>query len=538
MAEKTNVYSNYLIDISKKGIISPTGKSAAITQFDTITTLGEAFLRGDLKTDFLKNVGFEYKESFVEYDKEIKAKFDKLTGAIKDLLGFMMKGNKFDLSANDLRGRLIDIELLFHYFTDKDDSIDSYDNLHKIVEQYNYIAAYKIPARKKIPTVEVSKLDSITFEFAFGKCNLFNAKKEVWEPITFIKNNLIPNPRESDIPGMYKVDGLGDGIPYTNFALIDLIEGMRTASDNLKFENTSIRVTPNSIMKRLQDSGKFISQVTNDAKEDLISYMRSYVEGLMPMEDGGYAPKTTANFSDTYSELYNGLKDNKKNINTLLNKAGISKDFEDWFEDYDITKAEEDTAWYERFWASVGGNIDEKGKRTKTQYYGSSVKPSWDTNISSPERILKNDSNIKVTLKEGGDSENIKDYDIEVVNAEAQQKATNTLEDILRNIATLDVRTMGQAVNTAYDKIMKHPNKRFYLGCGYIPQFAHSLTQFSYTNNKGFDAPMILYGPFVIKELKIDLDMYDLDQEGYPMSGKVTIVPWNLHTYGKGLTLR
>ena len=537
MAEKTNVYSNYLIDISKKGIVSPTGKSPAITQFDTIDSLGQAFLRGDLKTDFFKNVGFEYKESFTEYDKEIKAKFDKLTNAVKDLLGFMMKGNKFDLSANDLRGRIIDIELLFHYFTGDDKG--SYDNLKAIVEQYNYIAAYKVPARKKIPTIEISKLDSIVFEFAFGKCNLFDAKKEVWEPLTYIKEKLLPNPRESDIPGMYKVDGLGDGIPYTNFALVDLVKGMSEVSSTLLFKGGG-NVTPNSIMKKLQDSGKFISKVTNDAKEDFVSYLNDYVEGLKMTGEGGYAPETTAHFSDTYVELRNKLKDNKKNINALLEKAGLAANFnEAWFEEYDISKVEADRSWWDNIVASFGGAVNEKGVRSKVSYnVGGTNSYEWDLKQKSgvtPDSKIKNDPNIKVTLKDGGDTSNVKDYNIEVVDQEAQKSAIDSIEDILKNIATLDVRTGGLAIKNAYENIMAHTDKRFWLGCGYVPQFAHSLTQFSYSNKKGFDNPRILYGPFVIKELKIDMDIYDLDQNGYPMSGKVTIVPWNLHTYGKGL---
>lgn len=525
MAELKN--SNYFIDLSKKGILS---HSNTLTEKNINADITEYTAKADLDVSFLKSFELNYKEHFDEYATILNQKFNELTKVIQDTINAIFSKN-LKISAGDLRGKLLEAQLLLTYFDSKKNAKDNgnntntdtpntaegaqaaarrnnaatrnstskaniYEELLSIVAQYQMISKYRIPSRKRMPGISVGNSSvKLTFTFAFGKCNLFDAKSEVWDPMHLLYNNLIDlNLGKGDIEGQLRPKRDEDDagyIPYNSYAFIDVLDSIKVLNDN-KEHTFNINETVQSLM----DAKNTINSLNGDA-DRLEAFFAEKFNQIEEAAANGKTPNIGIN--------NNILKSKLKQLDTPT-----SKNFFGW---------ETSPEWYTRDAYSYTGKgsdfkVIDGGAKTAIQ--------NW---------LKDTMKNYEVSLIEGKSGDNFSDYKIE------QKSETNNLNNvstILKNIATFDVNVVHQALSTSFKAIMSG-NRAFYLHTGYKPYFVNNQDDVKKCVCKKDIGPKIKYGPFVPHEVKMTFDLKNLDENGYPMSGKIEITTWNLLVAGYGV---
>lgn len=527
MAELKN--SNYFIDLSKKGILS---HSETLTEGNINGSIAEHTAKADLDVSFLKSFELSYKEHFDEYATVLNQKFNELTKVIQDTINAIFSKN-LKISAGDLRGKLLEAQLLLTYFNSKKNAKDNenntntdtpntaegaqeaarrnnaatrnltskadiYEELSSIVAQYQMISKYRIPSRKRMPGISVGNSNvKLTFTFAFGKCNLFDAKSEVWDPMHLLYNNLIYlNLGEGDIKGQLRPDKSVKGgagyIPYNSYAFIDVLASIKKLNDGGKVNTFNI----NETVQNLMDAKNTINSLNGDA-DRLEAFFTEKFNQIEEAAADGKTPKININ--------NNILKGKLKELNTPT-----SKNFFGW---------ETSPEWYTRDAYSYTGKgsdfkVIDGGAKTAIQ--------NW---------LKDTMKNYEVSLIEGKSGDNFSDYKIE---RKSETNNLNNVSTILKNIATFDVNVVHQALSTSFEAIMSG-SRAFYLHAGYKPYFVNNQEDVKkYVCEKDI-GPKIKYGPFVPHEVKMTFDLKNLDENGYPMSGKIEITTWNLLVAGYGV---
>ena len=208
--------SSYLIDSSKKCYIpgGPVVESPLSTEKNPIYI--PAILFGDVDTKSLQDLGFEVSENFKEASKEAAATMDKLLKILTVTMNAVIKqipifkNVKFELNSEKIRDTAVFFKVALGMLGKKEQGKEIHDLLTSIGSQ---AYRYNVPMRMSAPDFVPANGGKITINFAYGKCNYFSAKQEVWLPLCSLKNAYFPRVSAGLNEGLASIVG-GARVPY------------------------------------------------------------------------------------------------------------------------------------------------------------------------------------------------------------------------------------------------------------------------------------------------------------------------------------
>lgn len=493
--------SNFLIDTSKKALLfnDYPGGSLAIPESSTNSILlAKMALRGDLDTKVLQKVGFTYKEEFEvgskvlddafnKYSTQAKAIIDKI---LSDSIAGKLSNSISQAENSDLKAKLTTLMTMAMAAAPGDND----KQIETMLDSFNLALRYRIPYRKKIPAMNVTG-NIFTLKFAYGKCNLFNAREEVWLPIAYIKNILCPRviPASNGNPGLLNVSSSRAGVPYTQQSLVHVLNATKSfVVKDADGKETKPDMT--YYMKALQSASKEL--IAKSAEAEAVDAADNYLRNIIQGFQGGD--------KDEKKSSWKKIEDLVPNINT--SRSSLKDLAKQWG---DVDKG-------------LMGGVTEKGRDAFVNH----IEAEW---THWKDTYLKND---KINLQQVGD-----DKFKTLITDDATDKDTDSLIKILSNIVNYQINIKGYAANDVYKKL-KENNTLFYLYYGYPQSYLHSQAEV----NKYFDEKTglakVRVGPFIPEEVEFLYDMEHTDDDGYPMAGEIVFKSlFSIAPYGEGLVL-
>lgn len=296
---------------------------------------------GEIAPECLKNIGFTFKEDFTEAAKELEDSYDEIFKPVIEILNSLLKatGIKFPSDPKKMREQLIVIDSMLTLLqakinaetsttdetgsstgTDgkKDETSQVIQELTSMLQNWSYAYTHVIPMRKSSPRVDMKIGGELKIDFAYGKCNLFNARKEVWEPLMKIKSRLFPTTTPFSYDGKTTVDGLstiqGIDVPFLNAAFpatfFTLLSKTAEADAKFPFQKELSLQSEEGVLGRSLSGA--VDSLKKSAKEAISELREGVSEAFTGNSEGEGATNTNGN-TQTISE-----EEQKKAINNKL----------------------------------------------------------------------------------------------------------------------------------------------------------------------------------------------------------------------------
>ncbi len=497
--------SNFLIDTSKKALLFNDYPKGKLVDEKKRLTLTEMSLRGDLDTKVLQKIGFTYKEEFEEGSKVLDDAFNKYSTQAKALIDKILTDSiagKLTSSINqaensDLKAKLTTLMTMAMTAMPSKSEKD----VTAMLDAFNLALRYRIPYRKKIPAMNATG-NTFTLKFAYGKCNLFNAKEEVWLPIAQIKNILCPKVEVSpDNPGLLNIVSSRGGVPYTQQSLVHVLKATGKNIVKAGDATDAAPLDPKNLpeyMKQLQKASKAL--VDASAETEAISAADRYITDLkkaINTDDG-----------DQFDAAWRKLSDLVPDVNTKKSSLSALRD------EYGIKKGQ-----------LIG--MSQEAKKSFAEHFFNSWETSW-------KKEYENNNNITLKkLDDGGTS-----FKTELSSEGGDvEKEGNALINILKNIVNYQINVEGYAANDVYNSLL-NSGSLFYLYYGYPQSYLHSQGDILKYFEDNTGAAKIRLGPFIPEEVEFLYDMEHTDGDGYPMAGEIIFKSlFSVAPYGEGLAL-
>lgn len=490
--------SSFLLDTSRRILIpGPT------------TNKIPSSLYGELSADCLKGIGFTYKEEFASGHKELEKSVNNVMKPVTTALNALMKalpvgpGVSID-GANDLRAKAIEAYALLKTVEGKDNL-----QLSELLDQFNYVYSYNIPMRKAAPHIDMKMGSSIKVEFAYGKCNIFDAKKEVWEPLMNIKESLFPSIGKQIATGVKEINGFAR-VPYTTQSfpsiakIIFSADTMKQATGEFTFGGivSDLNKAAKEKTKEYEESGDLKQQVADamSAMNNTGPDKNDVAKGrtlLQKVEEGGKTSYTGSNALQ-YAKYY---------LTTYKNKEGSD--------------------WIARSHADRLIKYADSDKEKDQKSIEDSVNKRQDVFNMVQTEVVDPD-NIVVKMKGG----HLVAEDSNLKSAEDIEKE-QALDKILASLAKLQSRVVGLAVE---DLASQAVGSSMSLKFGFDQKFKTSIDEISTYCQQGHN--IITLSGIIPTDVSITFDFSNLDENGYPMAGCLEIKNvWSLKVGGEGLSL-
>lgn len=502
--------SSFLLDTSRRILIP-----------GPLTNKIPSSLYGELSADCLKGIGFTYKEEFASGHKELEKSVDNVMKPVTTALNALMKalpvgaGVSID-GANDLRAKAIEAYALLKTVEGKDNL-----ELSKLLDKFNYVYSYNIPMRKAAPHIDMKMGSSIKVEFSYGKCNIFDAKKEVWEPLMDIKNSLFPSVKGEISTGVREIKGFAR-VPYTTQSLPAIAKVIFSG----KMEDATGSAGNTSTF------GGIVSNINKAAKEKAKEY--------------GESGDLKQQVADAMSAM-NNVGPDKESVakgRTLLQKVeGDNTDKNGYtgnsalqYARYYLTtyKNKEDSDWIERSHADRLIKYADSDKEKDQKSIENSVNRHQDVFSKVKSEVIDPD-NIVVKMKGG----HLVAEDTNASKSKEEQDKEQTLDKILISLAKLQPRIVGLAVEELANGDKDSPgalNSSMSLKFGFDQKFKTSIDEISDYCSEGHN--IITLSGIIPTDVSITFDFSNLDENGYPMAGCLEIKNvWSLKVGGEGLKL-
>lgn len=300
---------------------------------------------GEIAPECLKNIGFTFKEDFTEAAKELEDSYDEIFKPVIEILNSLLKatGIKFPSDPKKMREQLIVIDSMLTLLqakinaetsttdetgsstsTDgkKDETSQVIQELTSMLQNWSYAYTHVIPMRKSSPRVDMKIGAELKIDFAYGKCNLFNARKEVWEPLMKIKSKLFPTTTPFSYDGKTTVDGLstiqGIDVPFLNAAFpatfFTLLSKTAEADAKFPFQKELSLQSEEGVLGRSLSGA--VDSLKKSAKE-AISELREGVSEVFTGNSEGEGTNTNGNNSNGNTQTPSE-EEQKKAINAKL----------------------------------------------------------------------------------------------------------------------------------------------------------------------------------------------------------------------------
>ncbi len=479
---ETPLSTTYRLSAAKRCIITGLGHDKSLTnKSDGVSWT----FYGELTDDCLKNLGYSFSENWEDgtalAEQEAEKIIKPITSAMKAVVsGFQLfKNLDISLESSNLKGTVTMLAAIAGSIGGVDD-----ETITGWLNALEYGYRYHIPVRTALPDIGPTS-NNITIEFAYGKCNMFDAYKEVWCPLQAIKTNLFPSVTSSGeglVSGTSNIlypQQVSAGILTQMFvgdALSNITSGIKTLTDvatNLGSGDTyadwSVRDTKkiskkdfDKIKTQVIDSSNITETGSSEIVAEKVEVKGSSIEEGLD-ENGKFDKELTAeNVKNAAQGLLDTFKDNVKTA------AG--------------TKANVETS---KINYSISDFKSGKGPTGKVTY-------KTNNNISDIGKVINNFVN----------------FIPEQVGKYTSTKATGG-----KNILYGFPNFTASNLQTLYQKCFKNTDDLSYDASG---DYRVSFAAVAMTN-------------VLVKKASISFDFEHRDERGYPMSGKLKIESlWNL----------
>lgn len=323
---------------------------------------------GEIAPECLKNIGFTFKEDFTEAAKELEDSYDEIFKPVIEILNSLLKatGIKFPSDPKKMREQLIVIDSMLTLLqakinaetattdgtssTDgkKDETSQVIQELTSMLQNWSYAYTHVIPMRKSSPRVDMKIGGELKIDFAYGKCNLFNARKEVWEPLMKIKSRLFPTTtpfyygegeNKTKVTGLSTIQGidvpfLNAAFPATFYTLLSkTTENVFPFQEELSFQSEK-GVLGRSLSGAVDSLKKSAKEAISELKEGVSEVFTGNSEGegagnTGTQSGGGTGNNTTqpaeSQINKKLKEQMNGITSVKDNLaRIIMNKPAIT----------------------------------------------------------------------------------------------------------------------------------------------------------------------------------------------------------------------
>jgi len=484
--------STYLLDTSKKCKIA--GKSGF--------TDGNKFYwswYGDLDVKCLQNLGASFTENWksgTDYaEKAVEQTLKPVTVAMNAVAKQipMLKNVNFEKNEDSLRNSAIFLYALWKSFVKGTKSTDTAETL---LEELTTAYRYNIPYRADIPALEPLGGSKITIHFAYGKCNMFSAKKEVWDPLVNLKTAIFPILAGEG--GLVKAAGNTVPAPLPQQIGIKAIN---------KILSKGFKVGTNVNETKAFD--------TIDVFADTATNLQSLGEGTVKIDE---AKPGWFDDKDTYLKFDNNKANNLRKAALSVYTAG-KQEFED-----SVT----DTQGFNE------GDYFDYNEEAKNAL--KTLKEAADADAMSMDKphtvkVPKAAFPVKKVIKSGEGAVTAAKYKMQVVQSSGNQPYS--IPDVLKGLIQFVPERVGEITSDFYSDLKNY---------GVAIEFGYPSVRKTNKEDLGtvlneLGARVKLQG-ILLQKVNITFDFEHTDEYGYPMAGKLEIEKvWNLKYPGETLTL-
>lgn len=469
--------SSYLIDTSKKCIIPRAGK-------DENGLYWTAY--GDVDTKSLSGFSYTYKEDFAYAYKLLEDDFESLMAPVTELVKAITKKvpilkNVNINSTDDLKSAALFLYSIYDAFVKTDDSKkDSNKNtVSQLASFFERPYLYNVPMRKAAPAITFNPGSSITINFAYGKCNLFNAYEEVYKPLSKIHENLFPDVKESVDKGLGSVT-LTYNIPYEQQSFVEMVRS-----------------------------------IIGDAAEGIEKVKLNTVGtgGLQTLSSLSAVANKISSQDDLVNEIdYGGGANKYKNKNGAVPRKVIDTAISDVYADKNSDKEELLKSVYNE--ENNGQTLESLAKEVFSSAIPDGISKASDEKkeLNIPKSTLKlkdKNSTWKLSLAE--------------VNSADVEENTST-KNILTDLINLKPRAVGATLDRLANKMLAGQTEEIRLG--YPPQYVTSLDDLKKEVDEKESThlkPKVTLKFLLFTKVSISFNFSDTDEAGWPMSGSLKI---------------
>lgn len=471
--------STYLINSSNKCSIPELGKDGGGVPWTTY---------GDVDSKCLESIGFTFKEDFTEGNNVAEEEVEKILKPINIALQGIVRQipmlKDIQIDTKNLRESAIYAYTLIKTFGGNETESIAKD-LNKLFQRGQL---YRMPVRKGAPSITPQGINGqkITIKFQYGKCNLFSAKKEVWEPLQQIKAILFPSAKKLESEkGLVSFSGINN-VPMQ-------------------------QQIPSEIIKTIAETNAKILMGTDTKISNMLGTIKPLTAVMTKLQKLGEADeidpigKEVQNKSSgTVQEWITKLKGN---LQEATKAAGPQPpaDIE--------PEAIEVEGWFGKVHTEYAADLD-----TYAESYmlaakdAAAAKP--DANIQPPKRAFKVKDNYK------GTSKNITSmsYTEGTVASDSEN-----VESILAGLVNVVPKIIGATNERIVESIGKGTIS---VQLGY-PSVYDTNVKDLWEKIKGHN--LVTLSKLFVQKANISFDFKNTDEYGYPMSGTLTLEEtWNL----------
>lgn len=476
--------SSYLIDSNKKCVIPRGGKSPDTGLYWTAY--------GDVKSEALQNFGYSYKEDFVKASDVLEDDFEKIVSPLTGLIEAATSKLPFLKGANlnnpkKLRETAMFLYSIWDSFKEGVDNVTDASDLARLFEK-PYL--YNLPLRKAAPALTFEG-GSVEIEFAYGKCNMYNAYKEVYEPLMNIHKNLFPA-----ITPDPNYKGLGNlsytyNIPYQQQSFVEMLKTMMgAANQNIK------KVT--------------VGKGSDKGYLDVLPSLKKLSESLEGKDD----PFAKLNVQDlkVKTSWENENKDKNKVAESLA--AAVEEVYTNGTKEDAQRSAIEDLSYL-----GEGDNAKDTAIDFIKDTYWDKKAENNKADIKIPSQLLKlkNNKNGQWKMTIGGTSA-------------SDKKDNDNTKNILESLVNLQLIATGATMDRIADKLLDKQTDEIRIG--YTPVYVTSLQDLAGLlddESKTCIDPKVKLKSLLFAKVTIKFNFANTDENGWPMSGSLKIEDiWNL----------
>lgn len=484
--------STYLLDTSKKCKI---GASKAFRDDNDFYWSWY----GDLDVKCLQNLGASFTENWksgTNYaEKAVEQTLKPVTVAMNAVAKQipMLKNVNFEKNEDSLRNSAIFLYALWKSFTKGTKSTDTAKDL---LENFSKTYRYNIPYRADIPALEPLGGNKITIHFAYGKCNMFSAKKEVWDPLVKLKAAIFPILAGEG--GLIKAAGntvpaplpQQIGIKAINTILSKSFKVGTNVNEPKAFDTIDVFADTATNLQSLGEGAIKIDEAKSGwpgDKDKYLKFDRTKAERLRKAELSIY-PEGRQEFDDSVADI-----------------TGFNKD--DYF-DY---------------------NEDAKNALETLKEAADADAMSMDT--PHTVKVPKSAFPVKKVVESGESAVDQAKYKMQVVQSSGKQPYS--IPDVLKGLIQFVPERVGEITSDFYSELK---NYGVAIEFGY-PSVRKTNKEDLGTVLKTLSARVTLQ-EILLQKVNITFDFEHTDEYGYPMAGKLEIEKiWNLAYPGETLTL-
>lgn len=520
--------STYSIDLSKKCVLKY-GEAFNSTAPDKIP----ASFYGDLDNKVLNNLGFEFIEDFHDGNKYAEEEVEKMlkpvTAAMQAVVKQIPLMKNVDVSAKNLRDNAI---FLWAIYSSIKNGNDTKKTAEELFQSFDYQYKYNLPMRGSGPKLNPVGGSKITINFAYGKCNLFSAKKEVWEPLIEMQRDFFPAEVPTGKAGLIQVRGTATGVPFPQQVTIEVLNAI------LSQAVTGIQGANNRALSLIQPLKNIATSL--EATNSIQYNVEQNYSTSLDFDKKGDAKTAAENVKDFLTKLPNSsIGDEFKKVagEDLASYIDHNLDIDDEHPDL----------------AGALQRVSDKISEASQQYAAANDKDAMLANNSlNPQKIagisdggfmnwLTGIGGADAKYKASGKKiDKMEPYQIRF-NARPTGNDNPSVEDIVKNLINYVPITVGEVT----EKLAKPvAGNALSLHTGFPNIYRRDLNELwqdlcaSYTSKEKELKARVVISSFLIKKASIKFDFNNVDEMGYPMSGQFTIDEiWNIKYPGDTLKL-